>query len=396
MPKITKHAEFLDTLRNMVTKEGSTAGQATGVPGHDTHPASTSESTEHVNKNEEGHPEHNPQGYKQEKGKEGPLHVGKNAEDVNTTSKGFVDTGAAKPGTAIDSTCEQTSAKKANEEKPAENHKLAELGQLLLDTIQNMQTKEGATAGKATGVPGKDTHPASTSDSTEHVNKNKEGHPENNPQGYKQEKGKEGPLHVKASEEATDIDKQASFELGRQFCRSFLQANTTTQQDMYKDAGRKDFETLITQAAAELDQKNAQEQGQLAEKQAEEAGVRDFYTVANQMAQTKQASALYDEQYAEKQAEEAGAQTFHAMMKQAQDEYQANQVKQAFEQQLVAIHNEKVAAEQKAAEFQAQLLERDTTIQKKAEEEKRAQEFHTWGNYVVEQVMEKLRSEPAR
>ena len=61
MPKITKHAEFLDTLRGMVTKEGSTAGTASGVPGQDTNPEKVPESTEHVNKNEQGHPEKNPQ-----------------------------------------------------------------------------------------------------------------------------------------------------------------------------------------------------------------------------------------------------------------------------------------------------------------------------------------------
>ena len=49
MPKITKHAEFLETLRGMVTKEGQTKEaavnkeaekpEASGIPGKDTNPA---------------------------------------------------------------------------------------------------------------------------------------------------------------------------------------------------------------------------------------------------------------------------------------------------------------------------------------------------------------------
>ena len=66
MAKIQKHAEFMDTLHSMITKQ-ATAGTATGVPGKDTHYQSVSKETEHVDKNKEGKPEHNPQEFKQEK-----------------------------------------------------------------------------------------------------------------------------------------------------------------------------------------------------------------------------------------------------------------------------------------------------------------------------------------
>ena len=97
MSKIQKHAEFLDTLRGMVSKEGEakTAEQtkeanqptASGIPGHDTHPEKTPESTEHVNKNEQGRPEKNPQDFKQEKAKDAPLHAGKKAEEIEAEEK---------------------------------------------------------------------------------------------------------------------------------------------------------------------------------------------------------------------------------------------------------------------------------------------------------------------
>lgn len=428
MPKITKHAEFLDTLRGMVTKEGQTkegnAGTASGVPCTDTHPEKVPESTEHVNKNEQGHPEKNPQDFKQEKGKDGPLH-GKKGEDQTAEEKAAEKTackcgktpcvcskekaaeatplaGAAQvpdtkaPAVAKDApnTVSQTAAKTA--EDNTENLKLAELGEKLLAAIKEANEKTASKAGTASGVPGHDTKPASMPASTDHVNKNKEGRPEHNPQEFKQEKGKEGPLHgqpaaavkdvAKTGAAQEDIDKQASFELGRQFCRSFLQTKVASQADMYKEAGRRDFETLIAQAADELD------------KQQKQAQQNQYYQANTPQArpQTKQAAALYDEQYAEKQAEEAGAQAFYGMMKQAQEEYQAEQIKLAFEQQVAAINAEKDAALKKAAELEAALKDKEASLQKKAEEEKRAQEFHTWGNYVVDQVMTRLQSEAAR
>ena len=287
----------------------------------------------------------------------------------------------------------EASQKKAEEAPaaPTENLKLAELGQQLLQAIKAAQADElnkQAEKPQASGVPGQDTKPASMGAHTDKVNKNEQGHPEKLTQGYEQHPGKDGPLHGKPQNEAhasgtkaaeqvsqEELDKQASFELGRQFCRNFLQTKVASQQEVYKEAGRRDFETLIAQAAAELDQ----------QKQAQQQPV-----------QTKQASAVVDESYAEKQAEEAGAQAFYAMMKQAQEEYQAEQVKLAFEQRVQAIAMEKAAAEKRAAELEAQLKAKEAEMQKKAEEEKRAQEFHAWGNYVVDQVLAKLQSEAAR
>ena len=69
MPKIEKHAEFLDTLHSMITKT-ATAGTATGVPGKDTHYTAVSDKHDNHDKNMEGHPESNDQAIKQEKAKD--------------------------------------------------------------------------------------------------------------------------------------------------------------------------------------------------------------------------------------------------------------------------------------------------------------------------------------
>ena len=415
MPKITKHAEFLETLRTMVTKE-ATAGTVTGKPGADTHYTAVSKETEHVNKNEQGHPEKNPQDFKQEasKDKSDPTkkHSEEQAAEVEKEAKAAPAGAAQLPDTgkpevakdATNKTCQKAAEEKPEEkaaeakpeekkaeekaaeakpeekkaeEKPEENLKLAELGKQLLDAIKQAQAapvEKSAEMPKATGKPGADTHPASVSKSTEHVNKNEQGRPENNPQEFKQEKGKDAPLHAgKKAEDVSqeDLDKQASFELGRQFCRSFLQTKVAGNTEVYKEAGRRDFETLIAQAAAELEQEQKQ-------------------------AVQKQASVVYDEAQAEKLAEEQGAQAFYAMMKQAQEEYQAEQIKQAFDQRISAVAAEKEAALKKAAELEAKLAEKEAAIQKKAEEEKRAQEFHTWGQYVVNEMMDRLSRESSK
>ena len=379
MAKIDKHEAFMDVLHGMITKEAS-AGTATGVPGKDTHYTSVSKETEHVDKNKEGKPEHNPQEVKQEKAHDGsdPTKTHKAAEEVKeaevakdtAASQHLPDTKAAKPAK------EEAHTEIKQEVKAAEantNEKLAQLGQQLLDTINEMN-KTG-TAGTATGVPGKDTHYASVGSEHDKVDKNKEGKPEHNPQEVKQEKGKDGPIHgKKAEEEELDLDKEASFALGRQFARAFL-ANKTAEENIYKEAGRRDFEALIAQASAELE---AEQPKQVA-KPAPIAKVAE----AN------------DEALQVKQAEEAGAQAFYAMLKQAQEQEQANQVKLAFEQKVTALWAEKKAAEEKAAKLEAKLAEQEASIQKQAEEAKLDAKFAAWGGRVVEEVITRLKQTPA-
>lgn len=422
MAKITKQAAFLEQLHSMVTKEAS-AGKATGKPGGDTHPVSVSKETEHVDKNKEGHPEHNPQEFKQEPAKDpsDPTKTHKKAEEAVVAVEAEKQAAAAKspaadqmPGTALKAkapakeaansveqkeaafpadlkaankkheAAETPAAEKAEHKVASTHEKLAELGEQLIAAVAELNKQ--ANAGTATGKPGGDTHPVSVSEATEHVNKNEQGKPEHNPQEFKQEAAKDPSdptkTHHKAAEQA-ELDKEASFELGRQFARTFLMSKTASHTDMYKEAGRRDFESLIAQAAAELENDEAPKQ----EKQAAAAGAQAYQDMS------KQAAA---EELQVKQAEEAGAQAFYAMAKQAQAEEQANQVKLAYEQQYNQLLAEKQAAEKKNAELAAKLAEHELAIQKQAEEAKLDMKFASWGSRVVDEVISRLKSEPLK
>jgi hypothetical protein len=388
MGKITKNAAFLEQLNTMIKKE-ATAGVATGKPGADTHYTEVSKEHEKVDKNKEGHPEHNPQEFKQEMGNDKAI---KNAEATPTPepekvaeiAKEAKKEECAVPNTKpaevakeeAPTTIMQHEGKKMAAESGA-NEKLAQLGQQLLDTINEMQ-KSGE-AGKATGKPSADTHYVSVSKETEKVNKNKEGHPEHNPQEFKQEKGND--KAIKNAEEL-ELDKEASFELGRQFAREFLKSKTASvDANIYKEAGRRDFEALIATAAAELENENKVVAPKPVTKQAN----------VNDAQLQKQA-----EEQQVKQAEEAGAQAFYALLKQAQEEEQANQIKAAFEQTVNALTNEKYAAEKKAKELADKVAHYETTIEKQAEEAKLDAKFASWGGRVVEEVIARLKTESAK
>lgn len=392
MSKITKHAEFMDTLHSMITKE-ATAGKATGKPGADTHYESVGSEHDHVDKNKEGHPEHNPQEFKQEKGKDGPLHgkaaeadpvieATKAAEATKEAELTLPATGKGPVAKDAPAACTQTeSPKVASDNTSTPNEKLAQLGQQLLETIQEMQ-KEG-TAGKATGKPGADTHYESVKGHDE-INKNKEGHPEHNPQEFKQEKGKDGPLHGKSAEEL-DLDKEASYALGRQFARAFLSTKTAASVDtgVYKEAGRRDFEALIAQASSELENEGRQ--------QAPAPRTLPAKTASAPIAQAVHYEEAQDEEVQIKQAEEAGAQAFYTLLKQAQEEEQANQIKLAFDQRVQALEQEKNAAEKRATDLATKLAERDAEMQKKAEDEKLDAKFASFGGRIVEEVISRLK-----
>jgi hypothetical protein len=170
--------------------------------------------------------------------------------------------------------------------------------------------------------------------------------------------------------------------LGRQFAREFLKSKTASvDANIYKEAGRRDFEALIATAAAELENENKVVAPKPVTKQAN----------VNDAQLQKQA-----EEQQVKQAEEAGAQAFYALLKQAQEEEQANQIKAAFEQKVNALTNEKYAAEKKAKELADKVAHYETTIEKQAEEAKLDAKFASWGGRVVEEVIARLKTESAK
>jgi hypothetical protein len=250
MAKIQKHAEFMDTLHSMITKE-ATAGKATGKPGHDTHYTSVSKETEHVDKNKEGKPEHNPQEFKQEKSTDASDPTKTHKEAGTPEEKKAEKTPHHLPDTASPAMAKQeahTEIKQYAGKSKEASEKLAELGSQLLAAINEMNKQ--ATAGEASGKPGHDTHYTSVSKETEHVDKNKEGKPEHNPQEFKQEKSTDAsdPTKTHKSANELELDKEASFELGRQFARAFLSTKVASETNIYKEAGRRDFEALIATA----------------------------------------------------------------------------------------------------------------------------------------------------
>lgn len=241
MAKISKKAEIIDKLNQLITKEAELAQtNISGVPLVDTKATSVSDSTETTDKNSVGPEKLNgEQGYEQ--------------KDSNDSS-------------------EPVAVAKSAEEK------IDKLASSILDTIN---TKLAAQA--QTGISGKplaDTKATSVSDSTETTDKNGVG-PEklNGDQGYEQKGSTDKSEPVKTTKKAEDSDavKEASWQLGRQFCEVMLKKTAQIkvakdlqdETELKKEAGRRDFDTLIAQAAAELEtQQNYEaEQQKLAEYQ---------------------------------------------------------------------------------------------------------------------------------
>lgn len=368
MAKIEKHAEYLDKLKTMMMKTANPT--ATGVPGKDTHFVSVSDATDHVDKNSQGKPEKNPQDFHQKPSGDSSepakaKHAGEET-DKTAAAAAIVDTGKPEEAKPAPNTAKQKAAEDTSTEA---NPGLAKLAEDLAKLIAEMQ-KEGKEKPIATGVPGKDTNFVSVSDATDHVNKNEQGKPEKNPQDFNQKPSKDPsePAKAKKAEEvaAEEAEKIASYRLGQEFAREFLKV-AAAQNPQVKTAGRRDFEQLIAQAAAELEENRAEKQG----------------------------AALFDEMYMqEKQAEEAGAAAFNEILKVAQYEYAlqlAAQNEQAYKQKLAALQAEKEAALNEKIAAEKRALEKEAALNEKLASEKRAAEMQSWSEYTVNAVVERLK-----
>ena len=276
MAKLTKKAEILDTLNKLMLKEADLAQtNVSGEPCKDTKVTSVSETTETTDKNAVG-PEklNDEQGYKQ-----------KPTDDKSEP--------LSSPKQASDSTADQI------------NKLATEILSAIDGKLSNKEAKEAQKG--ITGKPCADTKVTSVSDATETTDKNDVG-PEklNKEQGYEQKPtaDKSEPLKSpkKAEEDAGLAAKVASYELGRQFCELLLNKTANVKQasekqaeaDLIKEAGRRDFDTLIAQAAAELEQQQTAAAEQ--EKQAELQGAAAFdelYKQAQLEAVVEENKALY-------------------------------------------------------------------------------------------------------
>lgn len=221
MGKITKKAEVLDQLNRLVMKEAALAQtNISGKPGADTNITSVSDKTEHTDKNNVG-PEHlnGEQGYKQEEEKD--------------------------PSTPVAKTASEAINKVADE------------------ILSSIKDKLALAQTDISGVPCKDTNVSSISEATEHTDKNNVGPDKlNGEQGYKQEAApSEAQGVIGHNKVSAETEKEASYKLGLAFVEALSKRaeaigyarQKQAEAEMIKEAGRRDLETLIAQAAAELE-----------------------------------------------------------------------------------------------------------------------------------------------
>jgi hypothetical protein len=290
MAKLTKHAEVLNQLHTMVKKQAEEAQKnISGVPGGDVKSVSVSDEHETTNKNSVG-PENVAQGYHQ-----------KPSEDSS---------------------------------KPLSNAKSASvLGTEILDIIR----KQAEAQDSATGAPGY-VKSESVGDDQENVDKNSVK-PESNKQDYGQKASTDDskPLASAKKAEVEELAaKVASYELGRQFCAALLKAAGDNSQDdeaeLMKQAGRRDFDLLISEAAENLEAQAEDEEEEM------EAQAEDEYE---------------EEEHQIKQAEEAGAAYFDELLKQAAVE-EAIQENDQLKQKIAEYEEfiKQAYAEQEAVEHQ--------------------------------------------
>jgi hypothetical protein len=270
MGKLTKHAEVLTQLHSLVKKQAEEAQKnVSGVPGDDVKSESIKDENETTNKNSVG-PENLAQGYSQ-----------KPSSDAS---------------------------------EPVASAKTAEtLGSEILELIR----KHADVQDSATGEPGKDTKPEKIDEKHETVNKNEVGADKNTPQTTgEQKESKDDSKPVASAKSAAEVEelaaKVASYELGRQFCAALLKAAAAPEQDervLAKEAGRRDLDLLIAQAAQDLtpaQEKQAEAEGAAYFEELLKQAALDQAVEENNSLKTKLAE-IESKETAEKQAQEAAA-----------------------------------------------------------------------------------------
>jgi hypothetical protein len=296
MAKLTKHAEVLNQLHSMVKKQAEEAQKnISGKPGDDVKSVSVGKEHDTTNKNSVG-PENVAQGYHQ-----------KPSED------------SAEP---------LSGSKTAND-----------LGAEILDIIR----KQAEAQDTVTGKPG-DVKSESTDDHKTDKNKVK---PENNSQDYEQKPSTDSskPLDsAKQAEVAELAAKVASYELGRQFCAALLKTAAESQPEqeleLMKQAGRRDFDLLIAEAAENLENNEAQI------KQASYQGAVHFDQLMKQA--EYEGAAHFDSFIKQAAIEEVAAENNQLQYKLAEYEEYIKQSQEAQYSQLAEAH---------AVEQQAKLAE---------------------------------------
>ena len=279
MAKITKQAEILNKLHSLVQKEAELAQtNVSGKPGVDTKITSVDDSNETTDKNSVG-PEklNDKQDYEQKPSSDSSEPVAKTAGDID---------------------------------------KLA--GDILASI--EAKIKEANAQTNISGKPGKDTKITSVDDSNETTDKNSVG-PEklNDEQKYEQKPSTDSSEPVKAKKAEDAAIKEASYKLGASFCEALVKRASEIKEaeekqnriEMMKQAGRRDFEVLIANAAEKL--KVAQYEEQVTLHKAAELGSRAFENLYKQ--------AQYEAAIEEVNTLRAKLAEYHALEKEAEARY---------------------------------------------------------------------------
>ncbi len=255
MGKLTKHAEVLTQLHSLVKKQAEEAQKnISGTPGAETKPESIKAEHETTDKNSVG-PDNNPQGYHQKPSEDPSAPVAKTAETLGTEILNLIRKHAEAQDTVSGEPCKDT-----NPESIDEKH----------ETVNKNEAKPESNTPQTTGEQ------KPSSDESKPVAKAAEESKEEEKEEEKKEEAKEEAKEEKTAEEVAALaNKVASYELGRQFCAALLKTASVSEPseaELMKQAGRRDLELLIAQAAQELEA----EEGAEAEKQAEAAGAAYF------------------------------------------------------------------------------------------------------------------------
>jgi hypothetical protein len=246
MAKLNKHASVVDQIQNLVRKQASGKESVVGTPGADTKPESIPTATNTINKNEVK-PENNTNEFKQEPSKE---EAGKVVSDNSVKSAGDL--------------------KKLSEE------------------IHSLITKYSEGQETVVGTPGADTKQESVPADTNTVAKN-EVKPEKNENEFKQEPSKEEAGKVVSDAKIAAVvneklaQKIAAYNLGAELIVDLLKSSgyiekSASEKAFLKEAGRRDFDELITQMASEIKvaSPTVTSEPVINEKVAEEAGAAYF------------------------------------------------------------------------------------------------------------------------
>ncbi|RTL07841.1 hypothetical protein EKK58_01450 [Candidatus Dependentiae bacterium] len=354
MTKTAKNKEILQQLHDLVTKTaGAPKPVATGVPGKEPNSGAVSEKHDTVNQNAVGPESNTPQKHDQKPSTDPAKPTGgKKAEDeaaaVTETAKAADDAGT--PAVAAEKVADDKNI------SVEANTSVEKLGRDILDMIQKFANNP-----VATGVPGKEPASGAVSEKHDHVDQNSVKPENNNPQSHGQKPATDPAVPVAHAKSAEEAEKAASYELGRLWGDLVIKQAYEQQLEQIKEAGRRDFEVLVAQAA---------EQMKSASKQTEK-------TAAD----------------AEKQAEAEGAAAFQNLYKQAQIEQALGQIVAQNEALAAAVAAFEKEAAAKEAEHKAALAAKQAELDRRDAEEREQQKFAQFASLIENRIMDRMRTE---